>query len=540
MQKTLRNKLVLFLFFLFPVLFFSCIENELDFDGIKGKRWAAQWAVPLVSSNLVIYDFLNDSSNIFSDSENGILKIIYESDELVSIRADEVTEIPDHEKTEQKNIDLPNLPVGLQDSISLEFEFTFELEEEGLRVDSMILKSGFYHFISRTDIDRDVSSIVYTVPNFIHLETNQPLRFEMDINSSTSGISETDTLLDLSLYKLKFEHTFTDTNTVIIDALVKIVGDNNPNNSPYFIEITNEFFDIEFLQFFGYIGHKVVEIRDTLSLDIFDIDQVGNFEFSDESVDLTINVNNSFGLPVRMDVSSWMAYNDGLEPDSVEIFLFGEGEPAEFDINSPEPEQIGESVHTEVFTDNSNMYEALSILPNKLYLEVDALLNPDSMVDQNNFILDSNTINTSICMDLKLFGSIDGFQVLDTVEFNLQNANEFESLFFVAEIENYFPVTTLIKLDFVDSLYQVVYTLFPDGEPLTVAAGVGSAPDYRVVSPTTKLTEVELMQDELELLADARKILLTATLSTEEGQEVKFYADYKIVLKLGAKVGIYY
>ncbi len=73
-----------------------------------------------------------------------------------------------------------------------------------------------------------------------------------------------------------------------------------------------------------------------------------------------------------------------------------------------------------------------------------------------------------------------------------------------------------------------------------IAGAVGSPPDYRVISPTIKITEVELPKSDLEVLQDARKILVTSTLSTEVGQEVKFYADYEILLRLGAKVGIYY
>ena len=63
MLKPLRKKLAVHLLILFPVLFFSCLEKELDFDSIKGKRWAAHWAVPLVNSNLTIDDFLNDSTS---------------------------------------------------------------------------------------------------------------------------------------------------------------------------------------------------------------------------------------------------------------------------------------------------------------------------------------------------------------------------------------------------------------------------------------------------------------------------------------------
>lgn len=540
MLKPNRIKQTLFLFLIFSVLFVSCLEKDLDFDNIRGNRWAAHWAVPLVNSSLIIDDFLNDSSNTIGESEDGLLKLVYESDELVSIQADEIAEIPDQEKIEQKNVDIPDVPPGINDSIAVAFDFTFQLDEEGLRIDSILLKNGFFHFTTRTDIDRDVSSIGFTIPNFLHLETNSPMHFEIDISNNISGIIVRDTLIDMSLYKLHFDHAFSDTNVVSIEAMVKFVGDDNQNNSPYFIEIENSFSQMEFMQFYGYMGQQVVHIDDTVSIDIFNIDQVGNFQFGDGSVDLTIDVNNSFGLPVRMEVATFKAYTTGESPDSVDIYLFGEGNPAEFDISSPEIWQIGETVSTQIVSDNSNMNEALAISPTELYIDINAHLNPDAIPDVTNFILDSSLINAKITMDLELYGSINGFEVLDTVEFNLKNASEFESLYFVAEIENGFPVTILLTLEFVDSLYNPVYTLFPEGESIIVAAGVGSPPDYRVISPTTELTEIDLPKEDLEILEDARQILVTATLSTEEGQEVKIYADYEILLRLGAKVGIYY
>jgi hypothetical protein len=542
MLKPLRIKWAGFLLIIFPLVFYSCIEKELDFDSIRGQRWASHWAVPLVNSTLDINDFLNDSSDIIAGQGNEVLRIIYESDELVSIRADEITEIPNQEKTEQREFNLPDVPVGIMDSISVVFDFTFELDEEdeGLRIDSMRLTNGFYHFKSSTDIDRDVSSITYTVSNFIHIETNQPMRFEMEMNNSTGGIIERDTVLDLSFYKLRFDHAFSDTNVVSIVATIKFLGDNDPNNSPYFLHIMNDFYDMEFLRFFGYIGQQEVQIDDTITLDIFDNDLVGNFLFGEGSVGLTIDIDNSFGLPVKMEIEKFKAYRETEPADSLDIFLFGEGNPASFEILSPDYDQIGQVVPTEVVSDISNMHEALSLSPQKLYVDINALLNYNNLPDASNFILDSSTIKAKMTLDLELFGSVDDFEVIDTVEFNLNNTSEFESLFFVAEVENGFPVTLLLKLDFVDSLYKHVYTLFPEGEQLLVAAGVGSPPDYRVTSPGLSLTEIELPKEDLEILEDARSILLSATLSTEAGQEVKLYSDYEIILRLGAKVGIYY
>jgi len=531
-----------FIIFIFPFFLYSCIEKELDFDNIRGQPWVSHWAIPLVNSTLDINDFLNDSSNITVGEGNEVLRLIYESNELVSILADDIVAIPDQEKTQLKEFDLPDVPVGIMDSILVVFDFTFELDEEdqGLRIDSMLIKNGFYHFKSSTNIDRDISSISFSVSNFIHIETNQPMRFELDINNSGGGIVERDTILDLSHYKLNFDHSFSDTNIVCIDAYVKFLGDNDPNNNPYFLNIKNEFYDIKFLRFFGNVGQQEVHIDDTLTVDIFDDDQMENFLFGEGSVDLIIDVDNSFGLPVKMEVEKFMAYREKEPADSVEIYLYGAGNLPEFEIFSPDFNQIGEVIPTEIKSENSNMHEALSISPGKLSLNINALLNYNEIPDASNFILDISTITTKMTLDLELQGAINDLEVIGSIDFDLNNSSEFESLFFVTEVENGFPVSLFLKLDFVDSLDNHVYTLFPEGEQLLVAAGIGNPPDYRVNSPGFALTEIELTQEDLRLLEDARKILYTATLSTNIGQEVKLYSDYKITLRLGAKIGVYY
>jgi hypothetical protein len=116
-MKSISIKRTGFIIFIFPFFLYSCIENELDFDSIKGQPWVSHWAVPLVNSTVDINDFLNDSSNIIVGEGNEVLRIIHESNELGSILADDIVEIPDQEKTEQKEFDLPYVPVGIMDSI---------------------------------------------------------------------------------------------------------------------------------------------------------------------------------------------------------------------------------------------------------------------------------------------------------------------------------------------------------------------------------------------------------------------------------------
>ncbi|MCF8379116.1 MAG: hypothetical protein K9H49_06025 [Bacteroidales bacterium] len=533
------NRYVLFLLFIVSFLLDSCVEKELDFSSIKSQNWESKWAIPLIDSRLTLEDFLNDTTGIINTNENGLITLVYQSEELISFGAGQITAIPDQEKLENKNFDLPLIPPGISGEVPVQFSFTFELEEEGLRIDSIISKSGYYHFKVITNLNRDVANANFTVPNFVRIDNGQPLNFPFDF-SNPEGLEllERDTLIDLSNYILVFDHAFSDTNEVVINCIVYFEGDENPVNNPYFITIDNAFTDLDFYRFYGYAGHRSISMDDTISLSLFNINDAGSFSFGEGSVKLTIDVLNSFGLPVLLDITTFRAYHGGSEPDSVDVWIFGQGSPSVIELNSPNINQVGEYAFTEVITENSNINEVLDISPNKMYVEILGDLNYDENPDNTNFVLDTSAIKIDLSLELELFGSAENFKIADTVDFNMNNLDEIESLVFVVSVNNGFPINAEVQLEFVDSVYNVVQTLLQNNEMLMLAAPVSSAPDYKVIFPTNKVTEIEIIGEELKNLQMARKILITAILSTTSGQVVKIYDDYDITLQLGAKIGL--
>ncbi len=532
------RKFYLLLCLIALTLQYSCIEKELDFDSIKTQKWNSEWAMPLVNSTLMLEDFLNDSSGIINEDPDGLITLVYESEELVSVRADEVAEIPDQVNEELKVFDLPVIPPGISAEIPLVFSFPFELDEEGLRIDSIIFNQGSYNVTVSTDINRDVLDVELTVPNFLQLSNNEPLQISMSLDNPQGTTITGDTTIDLSMYRLVFDEPFADTNYVYIHALIHFTGDDNPLNNPYFLQLNNDFSELEFGKFFGYAGERTVQMSDTIEVDIFNVNDEGYFSFGPGSVNMTVEVENSFGLPVILDLETIKAYRTGFEPDSVDVYIFGEGNPSLVEINSPAPGQIGETLNTTIVSDNSNFHEALEISPDKIFVDIIGLLNSDNNPSISNFILDTSKISASMALELELFGSINGYTIADTIDFNIDNLDNIESLLFAVDIENGFPINAVVQLEFVDSLYQVVHTLLPDGEQLMTAADVSGPPDYRVTNPSSKITEIVLNKEELGQLEEARQILIKAVLTTTENQVVKIYSDYSIGLELGAKVGI--
>lgn len=516
----------------------ACIQDELEFDKIKSQNWESEWAIPLINSTLTIKDLLNDSVNVILEGEDGLITLVYESNDLVSVTADEITEIPDQDKTDVESFDLPNIPPGFNDSVPVDFNFIFELDEEDIRVDSILFKTGTYHFTGRSNIDRDVSHVSFFFPNFKRKEDFQPLQFWMNFNNPTgAGEVIRDTLIDLSNYILTFDYAFADTNEVTVHAVIHAEGDNNPYTNPYYIAIENEFSDQEFFKFFGFAGQQDIHMDDTISIDLFDVNQEGYFSFGEGSVTMNIDVSNSFGIPVLLDIETFTAYHGDPDPDSVPIHIFGEYVPPEIVLEYPDLSQIGEVAYTEVIAENSNMHEALEISPNRIYVDIVGHLNPQGNPDVVNFMIDTSAIHVDLALELNLFGSINDFKITDTVDFEINSLDDIESLFFKVIVENGFPINAAVQLAFTDSINQVIYEMFPDYELLMVAAAISDDPaNYRVESPTTEITEIPIAKEDFEKLEASKNILITAYLSTDE--KVKIFSDYEINLKMGARVGV--
>jgi hypothetical protein len=73
---------------------------------------------------------------------------------------------------------------------------------------------------------------------------------------------------------------------------------------------------------------------------------------------------------------------------------------------------------------------------------------------------------------------------------------------------------------------------------LVIASGVpGPPPDYRVQSPTSKVTDIELSGTKLAAIGETKYLLIRAALSTADNgnTNVRFYSDYGMDVKMGVR-----
>ena len=148
---------------------------------------------------------------------------------------------------------------------------------------------------------------------------------------------------------------------------------------------------------------------------------MSNLEFGEGSVKLSLDVYNSLGIPITLDVSHLMAYNTVGGADSINLNI----DPSIIDINYPTPSQFNEYALTEVNTDYININDILNISPDKLLVRVNGLLNNGAAPESVNYFADNSNLYVDASLELQLFGGISSFEIADTLDFDPSNFEEF-------------------------------------------------------------------------------------------------------------------
>lgn len=527
-QTTLLKSSLVFLIFLTVSL--SC-TRDFELDRISTENLSGQWAFPLIKSSVSLDDLLSDTSGAVTSGDDGLITLIYETDNLVSMDGSGRTAIPDNEKIISESFILPPQTYDIGGDIPVAFDFVFELLHEDHRVDTMFLKNGMYKVGIMTNLNKDVASVSLTATNFIHLETGLPLQVDLDLSNTSGGEIFAFSEVELSRYYIEFDNTIQN-NTVYINGIVSFESDDNPNLSPYYFNLFNEFKSIEFSKFVGFVAENEESLSDTIEINIFNSTEFSNILFGPGSVRLNFDVYNSLGLPISLEVNRMTAMNSLHLQDSVEINLTSEL----IEIDCPSLSQFNEYIHTPIITDFPEINEALALSPDILCLHMTTYVNKDVPPETINHFADNSDLYMDACLEIDLFAGISALRIEDTLDFDPSNFEQIDQLEFMVDVLNGFPINATVQIRFVDEEYKVLGQLFEDGANLIEAGIVGDAPEFRVVTPNSKRSFVLLDREKLDILMESDKILFTAVLSTQEDQYVKIYNDYNMELNLGAKI----
>jgi len=540
-----KGLFILTLFSLTISLFIiSCskLADDLNFNKIAVPDWNPEFAIPLVNSTFALEDFFNGSGNLFINvNPDNSLSFVYSSNEMYTKRAGDFIQIPDQVFGFQSPFIVPPLPSGSSYQISLEFPVHVLAGSPDQRLDSLLLKGGVIHIAGQTDLNRDVTGLSIKIPEIVSIATGEPLVFDASLNNP--GGQQTSVSYDLSAsmsnYKFIFSNTASSKNQLTFQCSLLIQGDNNPDQSPYNFTINGTFSDLNFKILYGYLGSFNVSLTDSLPISLFNRTIGGGIDLGPGSIDLFINVNNSIGMPVTIGAEYFYAYSRINDPDIVDIYFNGAGNPNLFTIDSPDVTQVGESVETHLDFGSNNFPEAFNIAPDKLYYKFIGVTNPlgDSLIE--NFVADTSRITMDLSVNIDLFTAISKFIIEDTVDFKISDMSKIDNLLFRVNSTNGFPLNAGMQLFFTDGSFHVLDSLITDPDQTIIqGAPVNGPPDYRVTEPEHKTTDVNFTGSRIHNIVDAKKMILRAGLSTTNQQLVKIYNNYSLQIQIGTIAGI--
>ena len=534
-------RLLIFMLISSLILFYwSCQKDDFDFNKLANPSWNPEFALPLVNSSFTIFDFYKDSSNLIikTNADNSI-SFVYQIDDLYSVQANDFLKIPDQTFGFDDEIDVPPLPPGFLDTITLDYSYDLITDSLYQRIDSVFLKDGEITIEGFTNLNKDDALINVCVQSLINKQTGDPLVIVADISNHGGALPEVSFLEHILLneYKIVPGNLSGNRNEISFIIEIFIKGDDNPDLSPYDINISGTMGNFSFEKIFGYFGNYEFPFRDSLKISLFDKTISGNLQLGPQSVDLFIDIDNSYGMPMMFLADEFYAYSSFNEPHIVNIELFGSGIPNIFSINSPDINQIGQTVKTELAFNQSNIADALNISPEVLYFDLKGISNPYGDTLTSNFVLDTSKIELGVAAEIELFSAVSGFVINDTLTFDLDENEEVEALQFRLNSWNGFPIDAKLQMIFMDENFNVIDSLFTNPEEAILLGGyVNGPPQYRVTEPRFHQKDIVVNEQKLDNILSSENVFLRAKLSTTDGTLVKIYEDYELKIKIGVIV----
>ena len=531
-----KNK-TLFLLFLISTFISSCVkEGDFDFDKMVKNQYDPVFAAPFVNSRLYLQDILKDTSGIVQVNTDNTLKLVYSSKNLVSIMAKDLFEIPNQSvETDTSNMAL-FAPIGDSNYYSITKPYSFELPKPGQRLDSCFIKNGKLKLKINTDINHS-GRITLTIPN-IKYPNGNVLKVEIPIQYTNQSIPYVVEIpdIDLSGCAIKFGNAPGQNNELVFKYEHWLYKDGNPYNNPYFIQLNDSIVNISYNKLFGYIGQYDFPLGDTTDINVFNTQLAGQFELN--NVKVGINLKNSYGLPIQIKVDKIQAQNGN---SVVNVTDFPATNP--FDINYPDINQVGQSVSTIIpMTQSFHLANAVNISPKRIIYQVSGKSNPTNNPNIQNFVLDTSKFDVGIEVELPMEGKVGGFVLQDTLAFELSKINEIKEISFRINTNNAFPLDANLQVYFTDILYNVLDSLITTGGEV-IKSGIVNPVTQLVVTPTSKLTLVDVPRNRLDKIAIAKKMIIRAKLVSynyDGNQVVKItnndYIDIKMAMK--AKLNI--
>ena len=520
-------------FIVIASVFYGCNGAFSDLNKIGQYTWNPSLAFPIAKATFGFEDFINrnDTLALIEKDEEGLIILTYENNDLFSQNAASYLELPDETHTESFNFNSPlliQLPIAFQISKTEFFNFKIETEE-GDEIDSVLLQSGelelkmLANFPASGEVKFRFLSLFL---NGEQVEFTYPWQY-----SGTQPVLDQTDILDLSNLKMDLTDGGTTVNTFNFEVEITLNYEGQPVLPSNSLEIEVKLLNATFKAIYGKISERKIDpVSDTLKLDFFDNLSNGFFYLDEPAI--SINIGNSFGLPVSVNILSFEASNE-----TSTLNLTGDITQPQL-INFPALGQLGDTIRTVITIDhtNSNLPELISMLPTQIIYVFEGTINPQGIAD-NSFVLNESIVDVDLKIELPLKGRLSDLEASNLFEFDVgEIAEDIDFVLFQIYTNNGFPLSLDIQLIFLDEIGTELERLIDEDNRILEAAEVNA--EGNVTLSKEKTIQVIADDDKLQRIQSASTIRIEVVINTtgDGTTSVKILDSYQLEIKIGAQI----
>ena len=521
---------------LLSIILFSCNKGEqVDLSTLQTYH---NVAIPLISAEIDVEDMLQgDTGNIISTGNNGELFLAYVTP-TTTINAGEIVDIPDQSFSVSVNPAPSTLPiftgsVNFQDTNINAFSFP-----NGEELTSIVFSQGILTINIVNDLSHEVVLSI-TIPSLVD-DLGNSYSDNLVANANNSAVTQA----NLSNYTFDLTKGANGYNDMVVYLDVTINGSGSPINVSDNLSFSFSMDNLEFEAIYGDLKYQQFDLGSVpLEIDIFKNSE-NAIDFLLTNPEIKHTIQNSFGFKANMGMQQ-MYYED-LQGVFLADILYdssasGNLQAAPFYFPTiQQPIVEGDSVTSilSMNASNSSIDQLINATPKQIISNPVVVVNADSTITNNNFVLSSSKISVSTEITLPLEGYAGGWQMGDTIPFDFKVDELFTSETEISEAvikfvtTNGWPLEVTFTLKLLDSVYNELSSI---ADSTVVIQSGNLDANGRVESSSVTISELACDEGCVDNLNETKHVILLVTASTSDynnQQSVKIYNDYKLGLSM--------
>jgi hypothetical protein len=507
----MRYKFVPVIFLLSFTLFeVGCIDGD-GLNDLSVEKPIGEYAIPLVKASINMEDLVQefDEYTEFDTDSEGVILFKYSGDILKRTSSDIFNSIESS---------LNGIPIPI-DSNNFPIPFT---TPDGMEIYLMEVSEGKIGYFFEVEVDEPCDIKIL----FPQLFDENMESFVQEYTLSPNGEGKITFLGEINLegktliadqngqVNLQYELTTASGEELLFDDFFIIIN------------------DLKFSYSEGvFYNQEHVGELDTIEIEVFENWKGGEIFF--ENPNITLTVNNSFGVPTRSVVQVFDIHT----VDGQVIPLEGEAIVNGIDFDYPTMDEVGvvKSTTFEFNKDNSNVQDVLGSKPLFVEYLVDAITNPEGNDDVVGFIWEESEYSVNVEVELPIHGKVIDFLVVDTFELDMSVLTEqnIEEAMLRLNYETGLPIGFELQLTMLDDSDLELGDVF-QLEPLTIQP-VDVDSNGEALTSERFQNDILLDTDQIEKLAISKKLILMVRFNSTMNDElsVKVRPEQFLDLSLG-------